>query len=764
METGREDSIDPKGNAGPDDKILREARRRLEAAWQHDKSNRDEALKDLRFLALDQWPESVRGERELSGRPCLTLDHLNQYKNQVVNDIRAAKIELKAIAVDQESDPDLAEVVTALMRDIQYKSHAPHVYATAADGAVSCGIGHMRVVSEYAEGSVFDQELQIKSIPYPLAVYWDPAAILPDRSDAEFCFVVEFIPELSFKDQWPGARMVDFEAAKDWDASSTFTWASRDGVLVAEYWRRVKKPQRLVAFQDGAQLDLTDADDEEILALEAQHGGVVGERTAEGHRIEQYLLTGGEVLEGPNPWAGSFIPVIPVIGSEIHLETKSVRSSLIRGARDAQQLYNYWRSAAAELIALAPKAKWLVTAKQIGARKAEWDTAHVSPKPYLVYNYTNQEPTPQLITPPAPPAAIWQEAALVVDDMKAATGIYDSSLGAAGNETSGTAIARRQNEGDTATAHFNSNLERSLEHVGTVLLDLIPRIYDGARSIRLMAADDSYSYADVNAPAVGFDGQPMIENDLSRAKFDVRVHVGPSFATQRIEAADGMLRYVQADPEALPAIRDIFVKNMDWPGATQIAERLKKTVRAEYLNPDEQQQIAVDPAAQQQAQTQQLATQLELKGAQLKLAKAEADVMKTQAEIEQTKVETQLKLAEANGAGIVGQPDVLEDLHLWAESVTRQNAEQAQGLQALAQAIEAGNQQTAQVIAGQVAQASAQQAAMMQQAVDRLGQGDQEVLAAVTKLARPRRVVVERNERGDMIGGRSSIEEDEDAA
>lgn len=307
----------------------------------------------------------------MESRPCLTLDHLNQFKNQVVNDIRQAKIALRAVGVDNKSDPDLAELMTGLMRDVQYQSGASHVYAEAANGQVSCGIGHFRFLTAYADDQVFDQELKIECIPYPLSVYWDPAAYKPDRSDAEWCFVTEFVPEGTFKSRFPDARMLDIDAPRDSDGSE-FYWASRDGVLVAEYWKKVPQKRRLVAFEDGSSFELSP--DEDVSPLEAVHGPIRGEREAVSHRVEHYLLTGAEVLEGPNEWAGRHIPIIPVIGDEIRLETECVRKSLIRAARDGQQLYNYWRSAAAEMIAMAPKSKWLLTAKHIAEYKNQWDT------------------------------------------------------------------------------------------------------------------------------------------------------------------------------------------------------------------------------------------------------------------------------------------------------------------------------------------------------------------------------------------------------
>jgi hypothetical protein len=616
-----------------DDDDLKEAKDRLDDCWQYDKENREQAGIDLRFLGLDQWPESIRTQREQQNRPCLTLDHLNQYKNQVVNDIRQAKIGIKAIADDINTEDERAEIVTSLMRDIQYKSHASYVYANAADGAVSCGIGHFRIEQRYARDDSFDQELRLKAIPYPLAVYWDPAAVLPDRSDAEFCFIVEFIPMGTFKSKWKKAKPVSIDTPTDSNQGGLM-WATEDGVLVGEYYRKKYSKTTIAALEDGTSLDITGLSEDELAFI----GPILNKRTSEKCTIEHGLMTGAEFLEPMEEVAGKYIPVIPVIGTEIHLEKKRVRYGLVRPARDAQQLYNYWRSAAAELIALAPKSKWLVTAKQIGARKAEWDTAHADPKPYLVYNPDSKAPgvAPQLISPPAPPAAIWQEAALVVDDMKAATGIYDASLGAKSNETSGTAIQRRQSEGDTSTFHFMNNLERSLEHLGTVLLDLIPLIYDNQRQVRLMDDKDEYSYKPINTPIMDIDGSPAMLNDLSQGKFAVRVSIGPNFTTQRIEAADGMLKYAQADPEALPLYRDLFVKAMDWPNADEIAERLKKQIPQEVLSQEEKQTIEqppVDPMVQQ--------------ANQLALQKAEADVQKALAEAKRAEADAMLKMAQA---------------------------------------------------------------------------------------------------------------------
>jgi hypothetical protein len=701
----------------PKDKedVLREGKKRLDIAWNYDKDNRDEAIKDLKFLSLDQWPESIRQQRNREGRPCLTLDHLNQHKNQVVNDIRQAKIGIKAVGVDDKTDPHLAEIYSSLMRDIQYQSSAQHVFAAAANGAVSCGIGHFRFKRQYMPGS-FDQELKVALIPYPLAVYWDPASIEPDRSDAMWCFVVEFIPTDSFESRYPKARKVDIDVPKDNDAG--LYWATNDGVLVAEYWCKKPSKRRLAAFEDGSVLDITDLSAKELSFLPpvAKDGkGNPREREDDGFKVEQSLLTGAEVLDGPNEEPGQYIPIVPVIGSEIHLERTTVRMSLIRGGRDAQQLYNYSRTAAAELIAQSPKSKWLATATQIGEYKPEWDKANLDPKPYLRYK---PDPAaggpPTRIPPPEPPAAIWQEAQLAVDDIKAATGIYDASLGARSNEQSGVAIERRQREGDVSTYHFSDNLERSLQHAGRVMIDLIPKVYDNQRVVRLMNEDDEHDFEPINTMIMGVDGEPQMLNDLSQGRYDVRVSIGPSFTTQRLEAVDSMIAYFKADPEALPVARDIFVKNMDWPGAAEIAERFKRTIPPQVLGPDEQpeqQQPTPDPM-------------------QAELAKVQAE-----AQIEQQKLQSNAEIARQK---LVSEQQIKREQMQVELQVAREKAELEMAI-----ARQKAEAQLA-IDVMRLEKESEARVAMKQQETGAMGE-------MVRVLAAPKRVIRDENDRIEMV-------------
>jgi Phage P22-like portal protein len=656
----------------PKTDIVAEAQERLEAAWIQDRENREDAFMDLKFLAGDQWPNEIRLQREAQNRPCLTINRLPQFVNQVANGVRQNPPAIKAIPAGGEATQELAEIYSGLLRQIQYRSNATHVFANAVYYAVACGIGHFRLVTDYEDGG-FDQEILIKRIQHPLSVFWAPGAVEPDRSDAEYCLVSEMIGRKEFQRRFPGAAMTDFAAPGDLNAESGLFWANRDAVRVCEYW--LKRPtERIIArLTNGETIDITDVDvsapassimttsavipaasavipakagirgqlgTASVSAAGSHRRGdgpslasqIVAERKVRSHKVENYLLSGEEVLEGPNLWAGRYIPIFPVIGSETALETKVIRSGLIRFSRDPQQLYNFWRSAAAEAIALAPRAPFLATPGMIAKFKGQWDTQNTVSRPYLLFEPDPDLPggRPMREPPPDIPSALIQESATASDEMKATTGIYDAALGARSNEISGIAIRARESQGGVSALHYQDNLMATLHHLGKVLIDLIPKIYDSERTLRIMREDESHVPVRINVETVGMNGKPVLLNDLSQGTYDVRVKVGPSYATRRAEAADSMLQFIQAVPQAAGVAADLVARNMDWPGAGEIARRLQRMLPPQISG-------EAPPPGAEIVQAREEAYQAALAEAQLNrvqglAAKSEADAARAHAQ------------------------------------------------------------------------------------------------------------------------------------
>ena len=555
---------------------VKACRDRLEEAWNYEKENREEATTDLAFLAGDQWPDDVRRDREANKRPMLTINRLPQFLRQVTNDIRQADLGIKVAPVDDNSDPKLAKIFNGIIRQIQYQSGAHHVFSTAAEHQAGCGIGWFRVTTDYADDSAFDQEISIEAVPHPLSVYCDPAATRPDRSDAMWMIATEMIPVETFKERYPEKAQNNVDRPSDSDRSRLY-WTTADSVRVAEYWCKKPYEKTIGLTVDGETIDLTGMKPQDRAFLPQ----IIKERTMTAHKVEMYLVSGTDVLSGPHEWPGKFIPLVPVIGAEIPLDQKTYRYGLIRYARDPQQLYNYYRTATAEMIALAPKSPYLVTTTMLGDEniKRIWDTANTTHRPYLPYKPDPNAPGgPKREHPPEMPAALMQEAQVANEDMKATTGIHDASLGQRSNETSGRAILARQREGDVANYHFADNLDQSLQHCGRILIDLIPKIYDNERVIRIMGEDDKEEFEPINKQMMSVDGMPMVVNDLSKARFDVRVTIGPSYSTKRMETADAMLQFAQAVPQVAQVAPDLIAKALDFPGAEEVAKRLRNLI------------------------------------------------------------------------------------------------------------------------------------------------------------------------------------------
>ena len=622
-----------------EDDIIRRALAEMSDAIDADRENREHALDDLQHLIGEgQWPEVVRKQREAAHRPCLTINRLPQFLRQVTGDIRRLNPAIDILPGDDRSTDDVAKIIEGLVRQIEYKSGATSIYEAAAESAAACGMGFWRIRADWEDDTAFSQEIKIERISNPFSVYFDPSAREPNRSDANYCFVTESMKRDDFTKAYPNAALID--AQHDAENDGLKYWSHDNHIVVAEYFWIEREEIEIGLMADGT-----------VVEKPAAPMNIVRKRKAERKTVMWAKITGKEVLEGPQELPSKYIPVVAVMGEELPVEDKVYRSSVIRHAKDPQRLYNYWRSAQTELVALQPKAPFLVTPKQVAGFEKLWDVANVSTAPYLPYN---PDPgaggAPQRAVPPVSSQGMSQEVMTAAEDMKATTGIYDAGLGQASNEKSGVAIRQRQLESDISTSIYTDNLARSIEHSGRIIVSMIPRVYDTNRFIRLVEADGTQKQTEINALQITQDGVQMV-NDLRTGRYDVRVSVGPNYSTRRQETAESMMAFIQALPNAGPLVMDLVAKYMDWPGADLIAERLKKAlppgmISPEDMTPEEQQaaQQAMQAHAQQMQMQQQLAN-AEMMKTQAEAQEAQADAQKTQVEAAQAAFE----LALANG-------------------------------------------------------------------------------------------------------------------
>ena len=554
-----------------DERILAQARADFARAREAGREDRQAAAEDLRFARLgEQWPEAVRRARELEGRPCLTLNRLPAFIRQVVNEARQNRPAITCHPVDSDADPATAEVLNGLIRNIEQSSDADVAYDTALDFAVTCGFGVFRINARPVEtggedlGSE-DLDLVIERVADPFTVYGDPDSLAADSSDWDLAFVTRRMDRRAFAARWPGAEAVDFG---DEDPAGAGGPRREPGgqVQLVEYWRREAVTRSLVTLTDGQVLE-AEAFEARRPFLEAAGLAPDGPpRTAPGVRVVQRILSGAAVLETVD-WPGRFIPLVPVYGEEIRVDGQRRLRGLVRDARDAQRMFNYWRTTSTELVALAPKAPFIGRKGAFDTDQAKWATANSQTHAFIEYD--GPEP-PQRQPFAGVPAGALQEALNAADDLKSIMGLHDASLGARSNETSGRAILARQREGDVSTFHYIDNLSRAIRHAGRVLIDLIPKVYSAPRMVRILGPDGVPALAAVN----GADGGGRRVFDLSAGRYDLTVRAGPSFASRREEAASQMIELIRAYPPAAPLIGDLLARNLDWPGAEEVARRL----------------------------------------------------------------------------------------------------------------------------------------------------------------------------------------------
>jgi portal protein len=590
-----------------DDDFIGTAIKRADAAYRAAKDNIDAAYEDLQFLAGDQWPEYAKAARR--DGPMLTINRLPQFVQQVTGDIELGRPAIRVKPTGNGATMELAEILRGMIRYIENRSMAKAAYAVAADSQVACGIGHLQVVGEFADDSTFNQELRIAQVDDGVGVLWDPAARLPTREDAQFCFVPVDVPHDEFKARWPDVPLTDFNT---YDRAYSSYWHGNELVRVAVYWEKRETMRQLALYPDGKIEDLTDADASEVAEAE-QRGAKLRER--KGYKIFRSLITLGHVLEEAEEWPGLLIPVIPLIGKEIRVGRKITRYGMVRFAKDPQIMYNFSRTQQAELIGLAPKSPWLGTEKNFENHLDVWQSANTARHPFLPYtpDPSNGYAPPQRVAPPVTSPGLSELVRLGDNDMKAVTGLYDASLGARSNETSGVAIEARERQGDVGTVRYLSNFGIAVQQVGRVLVDLIPHYYDTEREVQILDEKGEARTVVINkavaAPVLAADGDQPIElpidvlgedgelhglptttrlnidgeprryvNDLTIGSYSVVLDHGPSFSTKREETRAAMESFIKAAPQIAPLVLDLYAKAQDWPLAQEIAERIEATL------------------------------------------------------------------------------------------------------------------------------------------------------------------------------------------
>jgi len=605
-------------------KRAQDAFKKARDAWQ--RIYRD-AAEDLEFLSGEegcQWHEADFERRRSRGRPALQIDQLGQFIHQTANDIRMNTPAITVIPETEGADQETAEFFKGHIKAIEHDSNADNAYDFAACSAIKCSIGWIRISHEY-EGEGFEQKLCIKRVVNPLAVFLDPNSIEPDGKDAKFAFIVDSISAQEFKRRYKGKQAVSFEA----DIENIQKEAGDDDkILIAEYLEVAEEEEKIALLEDGQVVPYQEG-------VEAKNIRTMGKR-----RVKRLVLSGKDILE-ETEFPSEHLPIVPVYGEEMWINGERRVHSLIRKSKDAQRMFNVWKSLETELLLLSPKAQWIAAEGQVDDYMDEWDSPETLVLRHKQTDVNEQPaPPPQRIPPPPIPTGVVNASRATVDDIKATMGIYNAALGQKSNEISGIAINQRKLESDVATYHFGDNLTKSITQVGRILVSAIPRVYDTPRVVRIVGDDDEPREVGINGRMVPGQKQSY---DLKVGKYGVRVITGAPYTTRRQEAAQFYQEIVRSQPELMKVAGDLLFKNMDFTGAPALAERMKKLVPPALLEEEGGQDGQLMQVQQQLQQAGQMIQQLQAQLGQ----KQENEAAKTQ--LEYAKIKQQSDEAQLEG-------------------------------------------------------------------------------------------------------------------
>jgi hypothetical protein len=609
-----------KSVAGGNADDLNTMRSRFTMAVSAYSESREDELDDLRFAAGSpdnqwQWPADVLATRgsvqgqTINARPCLTINKLPQHVKQVTNDQRQNRPSGKVIPADDKADIEVAEIFDGIVRHIEYISDADVAYDTACENQVTYGEGYIRLLTEYCYDDSFEQDIRIARVRNSFSVYMDPTIEDPCGSDAEWCFITQDLTADEYERQFPDASPVSTMMQRGVGDQSLSPWISEKTVRIAEYFYVEHTPGKLNLYHGNVSAMENSAEDRQMKQMGMKP---IKTRIVDQKKIKWCKTNGFEFIE-ERDWAGKWIPVIRVVGNEFEVDGRLYVSGLIRNAKDAQRMYNYWVSQEAEMLALAPKAPFIGYGGQFEGYEQQWKTANTTNWPYLEVNPDVTDgaggvlPLPARSQPPMASSGLLQAKAGASDDIKSTTGQYDSSLGATSNERSGRAILAREKQGDTGTYHYVDNLARAIRYTTRQIVDLIPKIYDTQRIARIIGIDGETDSAmiDPNQPQPVrkiVDQAGVVIKKIYNpgvGQYDVCVTTGPSYMTKRQESLDAMSQLLQGNPQLWAVAGDLFIKNMDWPGAQEMSKRFAKTIDPKLLANED------DPAlqaAQQQMQ------------------------------------------------------------------------------------------------------------------------------------------------------------------
>lgn len=564
--------------------FLLQARKRLALALEDDAEQRSASLEDLNFANGSQWDEDHRRERDQNGLPTLTINLIPERADSVIGEQRQNRPAFHVTPASKDATRETAEALEGLIRQIDDQSDGARIRDKAFEQALLGDRGFWSVKKEWLDDQSFEQVLRLSLVEDCFSVVWDPREGWEDKT---WVMVTHKLSKEAFRARYPHASLDSLEDMRLDAEGYGGQWINDEGVRVASYW--IERPaQKRTLYQVDGQATWDKPSDPRL---------ITNQRVVQFSQIENYVISGSEILEKKTVWEGSTIPIVGVWGKALNIQGKTHRRGIVRFMKDAQRMFNYFESSATMAVMMMPRAPFVGSPRMFEGFEEEWASAAQENIPILMHNHDPSFPgqRPQRESPPTVSTGDERRSEMNRINIRSTSGVPDASIGASGNETSGRAILARQREGDSGTFAFIDNLRRAILDTGNILLEMIPIVYDTPRIETILGRDGSIEQVQLNSQEPGaIEGGIRGVQSFSAGRYLVKVETGPSFSTQRREATQAMLELAQGNPGLFSIMGDLLVEGMDWPNADQIAKRLRASLPSHLqatLSPEKQQEL-----------------------------------------------------------------------------------------------------------------------------------------------------------------------------
>ncbi len=626
------------------------------------RDERLQCLQDRRFYSLagSQWEGPLWDVYE--NKPRFEVNKVHLAVIRIINEYRNNRITVDYVSKDGSENDKLAETCDGLYRADEQDSVADEAYDNAFEEAVGGGFGAWRLRTVYEDEEDEDNEKQrIRIEPIfdaDSSVFFDLNAKRQDKADARFAFVVTSMTRASYKEEWG-------DDPTDWPKiihQYEFDWCTPDVVYVAEYYKveDVTETVRIFRAIDGTEERYRQADFDADPALEETLAAIgsqeVRQRKIKSRRVHKYIMSGGKILEDAGYIAGKEIPIVPVYGKRWFVDNVERCMGHVRLAKDAQRLKNMQLSKLGEISALSSVEKPILTPEQVAGHQVMWADDNLRNYPYLLVNpITGPDGSQQVSGPvaytrsPQIPPAMAALLQITEQDMQDILGSSQQADKMVSN-ISGKAVEMIQSRLDMQTFIYMSNFAKGMKRCGEIWLSMARDIYvEEGRKMKVVEADESVGMIELMRPMVSETGEVVMENDLSRAKFDVNVDVGPSSTSKRaatVRALTGMMA-ITDDQQTKQVLQAMAMMNMEGEGIGEVRDFFRKQlVRMGVVKPTEQEQEEMMVELQGQPEDpNKIFLQAAAEEAIAKAAKARADTVDTIADAEYKRAKTAETLA-----------------------------------------------------------------------------------------------------------------------